>query len=126
MVEIIRKLIFAGIAAGLIAGNSEEIGKLFDETVEYSRMIATSGDLRSISQMLDYHYLKKGRYPDEKIFSLWFKKNFKENNLKENLKDHWGNPYIYETKDNLRGYVLVSMGADKIFGTNDDLVATGP
>jgi general secretion pathway protein G len=126
MFEIIRKLIFAGIAAGLIAGNSEEIGKLFDETVEYSQMIATSGDLRAVSQMLDYYYMKKGRYPDEKIFALWFKKNFKENNLKDNLSDHFGSKYIYETKDGLRGYVLVSKGADKIRGTKDDLIVSGP
>jgi general secretion pathway protein G len=126
MVEIIRRLIIAGISIGVIAGNSDRITKLYDDTVAVSRQIATAGDMRSISIMLDYAYLKKGRLPPADHFAEWLADNFKENDLKALQADHWGNPLVYEVSGNRKIYTLISAGPDGIPGTEDDIKKTGP
>ncbi|MBE9570436.1 MAG: hypothetical protein IMF11_07410, partial [Proteobacteria bacterium] len=45
MIEIIRRLLIAGIALGAIAGNSDEIEKFFDDTVAVTQQICTAGDM---------------------------------------------------------------------------------
>ena len=126
MVEIIRNLILGSITLGVIAGNSDSILKFYDETVAMSRQVATAGDMRTISLMLDYHYLKKGRLPVLKNYDKWLEKNFKENELKAVMTDHWGNPMIYTVSKDKKQYVLVSSGPDGVFDTEDDLRRTGP
>jgi general secretion pathway protein G len=126
MVEIIRRLILAGIAIGIIAGNGEEITEFYDETVAHARHIATAADLRAISNMLDYEFMKRGRYPRPEKFLDWMARTFKENDLQELGADHWGAPLVYETRDNHHAFTLVSRGPDGIAGTLDDLKITGP
>jgi general secretion pathway protein G len=126
MVEIIRRLIIAGISIGVIAGNSDQITQLFDDTVAVSRQIATAGDMRSISIMLDYTYLKKGRLPPADKFADWLADSFKENDLKALQADHWGNPLVYEVSGDRHMYTLISAGPDGISGTEDDMRKTGP
>lgn len=126
MVELFRRLIVLGIASGIIIGNSDEIQNFVDEIVEYAAVVATSGDMKTISGMLDYYYLKKGRYPSEKKFLDWLNKNFKENNLKNNGDDHWNNPLIYKTENKNKTYRLISTGSDGIAGTKDDMEISGP
>ena len=126
MIEIIRRLIAGGITLGLIVGNSENIMKFYDDTVIMSRQIATAGDLRSISIMLDYTYMKKNRLPQSDKFRIWMKRNFKENNLKDLMIDHWGNRLIYQSSEKDKTYVLISLGPDGVLDTKDDMRRTGP
>ena len=126
MFEIIRRLIVAGVALGVIAGNSDEITKFYDDIVSETQRIATVGDLRSISNMLDYEFMKRGRYPKTENFEKWMEKNFKESHLKALAVDHWGNGLIYTATKDQRGFILVSRGPDDIIDTDDDLKYTGP
>ena len=126
MIEIIRRLIAGGITLGLIVGNSENIMKFYDDTVVMSQQIATAGDLRSISIMLDYTYMKKNRLPQPDKFEIWMKRNFKESNLKDLMTDHWGNKLIYKSSKKDKTYVLISLGPDGILDTKDDMRRTGP
>lgn len=115
-----------GITLGLIAGNSDSILSFYDETVAMTRQVATAGDMRTISLMLDYEYMKKGRLPKESRFDAWLAANFKENTLKEVMTDHWGNPMVYLTSRDKKHYVLQSSGPDGIMDTDDDLKRSGP
>jgi general secretion pathway protein G len=126
MFELVRRLLVAGIALGVIAGNADEIQRFYDDTVAASQSLATAADLRSISTMLDYEYMKRGRYPATDGFLDWMKTAFKENPAGEPGVDHWGNPLVYRATGNRKGYRLVSAGPDGFVGTDDDLTYTGP
>ena len=126
MVEIIRRLIAAGIALGLLAGNADEIEKFYNETVATAAQLATAADLRSIGLMLDAQYLRRGRYPRTRNFEVWMARNFKENAVKETTVDHWGTALDYRAAQDQKAYVLVSAGPDRLFNTRDDLKLTGP
>ncbi len=103
----------------------EQIRKIIDDSIHAGQQIATAGDLRTISTMLDIHYFKHGRYPTADRFGAWMTANFKENNLKELTDDHWGHPYRY-TDNRGKGYILRSLGEDGLEGTTDDMTVTGP
>ncbi len=126
MIELLRRLFVAGIVLGAIAGNSDEIKKFFDDTVAVTQQIATAGDMRSISMMLDHEFLRHGRYPKTEHFERWMKKNFKKNDLKPLTFDHWGNEFIYTATREQKRYTLISCGPDGIKGTEDDIKITGP
>ncbi len=126
MFEIFRRLLIAGISIGAIAGNSDEIMNFFDNTVAASQSLATAADLRSISNMLDYEYMKKGRYPGTDNFIPWMQTAFKENPAAQLGFDHWGTPLRYQATDNRKAYILVSAGSDMLFETSDDMKYTGP
>ncbi|WDP85781.1 MAG: type II secretion system protein GspG [Desulfobacter sp.] len=126
MVEIIRQLIAGSIALGIIVGNADNIMEFYDETVAMSRQIATAGDLRSITIMLDYSYMTKGRLPQPHRFEAWMEKNFKENDLKDIMTDHWGNRLVYQSSKKDKAYLLISLGPDGILDTPDDMRRTGP
>jgi general secretion pathway protein G len=126
MIEIIRRLIVSGIALGVIVGNADEIQEFYEETVSYAQQLATAGDLRSISNMLDYEFMKRGRYPKTEAFKTWMAKNFKENPQRDIAADHWGNTLVYTAVDNQKGFILISAGPDGLIDTSDDLRYTGP
>lgn len=126
MVEIVRRLIVAGLAVGVIAGNADEVTRFYDQTVAHARYLATAADLRSMSNMLDYEYMKKGRYPRKKDFSVWLQRTFKENPLQELSRDHWGQLLVYETDPGRQRFILVSKGPDGLAETSDDLRSTSP
>jgi general secretion pathway protein G len=126
MVELIRRLLVAGIALGAIAGNADEIKRFFDDTVQLAETVTTVGDLRSISIMLDREFILRGSYPREDRFERWLEAHFKENNLKPLNVDQWGNPFVYETAGNRKAYTLLSAGPDGLQGTDDDMIITGP
>ena len=126
MVEILRRLIAAAIALGLVAGNADEIERFYNQTVATAAWLATAADLRSIGTMLDAERLRRGRYPGTDRFGEWMARNFKENNLKSLTADHWGTALAYRAVDGGKGFVLVSAGPDRIFETRDDLELTGP
>jgi hypothetical protein len=124
MVDAIRRLIVAGLTMGVLAGNADEITRFFDETVENTRHLATSGDLRAIGNMLDYQLMKTGRYPAEDNFADWMRANFKESQTLG--LDHWQNPLVYTTGKDRKTFLLVSSGPDGLPNTLDDLRITGP
>lgn len=126
MIEVIRRLLVAGLAIGIIAGNADEITRFYDETLAHTQHLATAADLRSISNMLDYAYMKKGRYPRTRDFSIWMQQTFKESPTQELGRDHWGRPLIYKADPSGRRFSLLSKGPDGLAGTADDLLATGP
>ena len=126
MIELLRRLLVAGIAVGAIAGNSDDIKKFFDDTVALTQQIATAGDMRSLSMMLDYEFMRRGRYPKNDNFKKWMGKNFKENNLKPLTTDHWSNELIYTAARDQKSYILISCGPDGIKETEDDIKITGP
>ncbi|MBN2793683.1 MAG: type II secretion system protein GspG [Desulfuromonadales bacterium] len=113
-------------AAGMLTDAPGKVKSLYEESIETGRYVATAGDLRSISTMLDYHYLRRGRYPRTDRFGKWMTEAFKENQLKSLTIDHWGQEYDYRASANLQAYVLISSGPDGIPGTDDDLKMTGP
>ncbi|MGI6656199.1 MAG: type II secretion system protein GspG [Desulfobulbus sp.] len=102
----------------------ERIRAVIDEAVRTGQQLATAGDLRSMSTMLDVSFFRHGRYPRSEHFERWLKDNFKENQLKALSVDHWGNPYRYDS--NGKAYSLRSLGEDGVEGTADDMVVTGP
>lgn len=124
MVDVIRRLIVAGLTMGVLAGNADEITRFFDETVENTRHLATSTDLRSISNMLDYQLMKTGRYPSVDRFPDWMRANFKESATLG--LDHWQNPLVYATGPDRKTFLLISSGPDGVPHTVDDLRITGP
>ncbi len=126
MIELLRRLLVAGIAVGAIAGNSDDIKKFFNDTVALTQQIATAGDMRSLSMMLDYEFIRCGRYPKSDNFKKWMEKNFKENNLKPLTTDHWSNELIYTAARDQKSYILISCGPDGIKETEDDIKITGP
>lgn len=125
MIELLRRLLVTGIALGAIAGNADEIKKFFDDTVAVTQQVVTAGDMRSISMMLDYEFIRTGRYPKTKYFKTWVEKNFKENNFKSLITDHWENELLYTSGNDQKTYTLISCGPDGTEGTKDDLKLTG-
>ena len=126
MSSLVAKLIAAGMALGIIAGNSDEIIKFFNDTETVAQQVATAGDMRSISTMLDYEFIRRGRCPRTEHFERWMEKNFKENNLKPLTQDHWGYELVYRATKDRKKYTLISLGPDGIEGTEDDIKITGP
>lgn len=126
MIEVIRRLLVAGLTIGVIAGNADEITRFYDETVAQAQHLATAADLRSISNMLDHELMKRGRYPRNRDFEKWLKRTFKESPGGELGRDHWGNQLIYKVDHSQKGFSLVSKGPDGLAGTSDDLLVTGP
>lgn len=126
MIEIIRRLIVAGVAAGVIAGNSDELARFYNETVVQGQQIATAADLRSICIMLDHEYLKTGRVPEARHFRQWLTEKFRSTSQNQIGLDHWGRLLVYEAGLSRKRYVLISTGPDGLLGTIDDLRAEGP
>ena len=123
MIESLIKLM---VVAGLIGANADKIELFYDEIVSMTQHIATAGDIRSITTMLDYTYVKKGRYPETERFASWMEMHFKENQVKSLTKDHWGNELIYESSKDRKRFSLISRGADGALGTDDDMKLTAP
>jgi general secretion pathway protein G len=126
MVDVVRRLLMAGLALGVIAGNTGDISRFYDETVDKSRRLATAADLRTIGIMLDHYFMKKGRYPRDVDFMKWMNATFRESPDHEFGLDFWNNPLIYESELPNKRFVLASAGSDGIRGTSDDLTITGP
>jgi len=126
MVDIIRRLLVAGLALGVMAGNADEFTRFYDESVESARHLATAADLRSIGTMLDYQLLKTGRYPRQDDFMSWMRANFKESPTDKLGYDHWNTLLIYTSSPDHKRFMLSSAGPDGISNTLDDLRITGP
>ncbi len=126
MIEIARRFIIVAMSLGIIAGNSDEFRKLFEDAVGMGRQMASAGDLRAIAQMLDYEYMKKGRYPSVNAFPEWMAASFRENTGRNILHDHWNNLLIYEPGIDRKQFRLTSTGEDGVKGTPDDIIYTGP
>lgn len=120
--------VLLALMAGLVTFTDipERMQEIFTESIKAAQHIATAGDLRSMSNMLDYHYIKRGRYPKEEHFEQWLTATFKESNIKELARNHWGNLYLYRVGVRQKSYTLISMGQDEIKGTGDDMKVTGP
>lgn len=119
-------LLLASAASAVYSDVPGKLKNIYDESIASAQLLATAGDLRTISTMLDAHYLKTGRLPREKNFSSWLAGTMKESNLKELELDYWGVAYIYRAGSNRKSYAIVSCGPDGVAGTDDDMLKTGP
>ena len=126
MGSIFTKLLALGIGAGAIAGNSEELQRFYEEVTAQTQYVVSGMDMRNIGQMLDYEYIRKGRYPAAARFQEWMQENFKENQYRELVVDTWGTPFEYTTGERDKTFRLASAGPDRQHGTDDDLIYTGP
>lgn len=104
----------------------EKVEEIIDDSILAGQQIATAGDLRTMSIMLDAHYFKRGRYPREEKFEQWLTDTFRESHPKELSRDHWGNLYLYSAPGNGKSFLLVSLGQDGIENTEDDMKVSGP
>ena len=123
---VFTKLLGLAMAAGLVVGNADKIEEFYNELIATTQKVTTAGDMRSITMMLDYQYVKKGRYPRTDRFPQWMEENFKENQLRSLIQDNWGNELIYEASVDRKKFVLISKGSDGIRDTEDDMKITGP
>lgn len=126
MFGMFSKLLALGISAGVIVGNSDKIESFYEELKAQARSIVSGMDMRSITLMLDYEYIRKGRYPGEEEFNAWMQQNFKENQFKELTMDAWGRPLVYTTTTDRKEFKLISAGPDGQIDTQDDIISTGP
>jgi len=121
-------LVLVALVGSLLAFTDlpQQVKQIVDDSILAGQQIATAGDLRSMSTMLDVYYLKHGVYPGGDGFEAWLAATFKESHLKELKDDHWGNPYVYTVFHGRKRFVLQSGGADGVPGTADDMTVTGP
>jgi hypothetical protein len=77
-------------------------------------------ELRSIDRQLLGVKLLKGKFPMH--FKKFMSESFETKSNKKVGTDPWGKDYHY--KVTLLGYSIVSNGPDKVFGNNDDIIAT--
>jgi len=121
-------MIVAALATSLLvyANVPKEVLRLYDDTVLAGQQLATAGDLRSMAQMLEIHYLKHGRYPKSERFEQWLAATFGESHLKPLRQDHWGNDYRYLCRGGDKIFELRSLGADGLEDTDDDMVVRRP
>lgn len=121
-------LIAAALAASLLisANVPKEVLQLYDDTILAGQQLATAGDLRSMTQMLEIHYLKHGRYPKTEAFDAWLEATFGESHLKPLRQDHWGNDYHYLCHPGRKACELRSLGPDGIADTADDMLVRRP
>ena len=114
------------VSAAVYTDIPEYLERLYEDGVLAAQQIATAGDMRTMSVMLDTLYIMERSIPSEAEFPGWIQRNFKENNIKSLAADHWGNPYSYKVLKKNKVYTLRSAGPDGTFGTGDDLVVKGP
>ncbi len=126
MISLTKGLITTAMSLGLIAGNKDQIEQFFEEVMDETQRVTTAGDMRSISNMLDFHYIKKGRYPSEANFVNWLEEGTKENSFREVYNDNWGNSFIYTTTTRNKTFTLISTGKDGIINSDDDMIISGP
>lgn len=121
-------LVLVALMGSLLAFTDlpRQVKQIVDDSILTGQQIATAGDLRSMSTMLDVYYFKHGAYPAGDRFGEWLEATFKESHLKDLSYDHWGNPYVYKVSDGRKRFVLQSGGADRVLGTADDMKVTGP
>jgi len=121
-------MIMAALAITLLiyANVPKEVLQLYDDTVLAGQQLATAGDLRSMTQMLDVHYLKHGRYPKSERFDQWLASTFGESHLKPLRRDHWGNDYRYFCREGDKTFELRSLGPDGLENTEDDMLVRRP
>ena len=119
---------FLGLLVSMAAFTDlpEQMKRVYGESILLGQQIATAGDLRSMSEMLDVHYITRGHYPAEDDFTKWIGDTFKGSNLKGLAEDHWGNVYVYTVSNKGKAYLLRSVGADSIANTDDDMTMSGP
>lgn len=115
-----------GTATAVYTDVPSQMARILDETLDATQQVCTAGDMHSITTMLGAGYIMDKRLPDEEDFVSWLGDTFQENNVKNLAADHWGTLYLYRVSDRGRSYQLISAGSDRIHGTADDLVKSGP
>ena len=123
LVEMLLVLVILATLAAIVLPK-------FTGRSEQAKQTAASSQINILSTALDAFEIDMGYYPknadslDELLNEPKNSKGWRGPYLKADIpEDPWGNEYIYECpgKHNDHGYDLMSMGADKRKGTNDDI-----
>lgn len=123
---LLGSIMMLGAVSAVYMDVPEHLSMIYDDSVLAAQQALTAGDLRTMAVMLDARYVMDRSLPGETDFTIWLTTTFKENNVKDLQHDHWGTKYLYKVDKKRRSYQLISAGADKVFGSEDDLVKSGP
>ena len=120
LIEIMVVLVILGMIAAAVAVN---VKKKMDE----AEIRQAKTDVQNIAnQGVDGFRVSKGRYPTaEEGLQILVQEGFlKANNDKGDLRDPWGEPYVYLTPGTKHpdGFDVKSNGPDRQPGTSDDIV----
>lgn len=126
MGALLFKFLPLAIAAGIVAGNHEDLEKMLRAILQETQYVTTAADMRTITNMLDLQYMRTGRYPSRQGFEGWMRASFRAGPKRNMLEDNWGHLFVYRPGPARKSFELVSAGADGTLGTEDDLQSQGP
>ncbi len=120
LIEIMVVLVILGMIAAAVAVN-------VNKRLQEAELKQAKTDVQNIAgQGVESFRLSKGRYPttEEGLQILIQEGILKPNNDKGDLRDPWGEPYVYLNPGTKHpdGYDVKSNGPDRQPGTADDIV----
>ncbi len=126
----LQSLYAIGKASSAITGRDE------DYYAELARVENTETQMKNLRQALALYHLDNGVFPetsqglDALIYPpttgtrpcCWSSSSYLEGS--QPPPDAWGNSFVYLGSEDtgLKGYELISKGADQVYGTEDDMV----
>lgn len=114
LLELMLVLVIIGIIVGAVAINIGGAG-------ERAKIKITTSNLATVASALAEYHLSYSAYPA----SLDTLRTVKPPYLQNAIKDAWDSPLAYEPRP--RGttpFTLISLGGDKLPGTEDDIAYT--
>lgn len=125
LVEILIVLVIIGLVGGWLASRTFGAG-------DKAKYFMTEAQTKQIGQYIEQFQLRYNALP-QSLSDLSCEGGGVENCIplakKEELKDAWGNEFVYSLEDGSRRYRIKSYGADGKEGGNKydaDLFGTGP
>ncbi len=120
LIEIMVVLVILGMIAAAVAVNV--VGRQKDAEIRQAKT-----DVQNIAnQGVDAYRVMKGHYPstEEGLRALIQEGFLKANNPDGDIKDPWGQPYVYLSPGQAHpdGFDVKSNGPDRQPGTPDDIV----
>ena len=116
LIEILLVVVIIGILAAVAVPNlAGKVGK--------AQTSAAKQSISAIESAIDMYEVDNGYFPDslQNLVTKGSEPNWSGPYIKkaESLNDPWGTPFQYTKAEN--SYTIVSAGADKAFGTADDV-----
>ena len=130
LIELMVVIVIIGILAGIIVPNY--VGR-----TEPAYDTRVKADMKSISDALEFFKMDTGNYPEslEELYTGSSAEGWRGPYLKSQMKDPWGNDYIYEhTGESGAPFILRCYGRDgaaggegedKDYSNVDELQGTG-
>jgi general secretion pathway protein G len=127
MVELMAVLIILGLLFALVAGNV--MGK-----VDGAKIVTTKANLKSVHNAVKSFRMECARYPteDEGLSALIVQPmdidTYPEEGYLDTTElplDAWNSDFVFELyPESGKPFVIVSLGPDREYGTEDDLLST--